>query len=118
MPSTQESLQDCMKLCWDCRHECQTMLFTHCLNEGEKHTEPEHVRLMMDCIEICQTSADFMARESDLHNYVCAACAEICEACAKSCEEIGDEKMRKCAELCRKCAQSCRAMGQQLKKAA
>lgn len=73
--------------------------------------EAEHVKLMADCIQACQTAADFMVRNSQLHAATCAACADVCEACARSCEKIGGEEMKRCAELCRKCAKSCREMG-------
>ena len=106
---TEESMQDCIRLCWECRHECQDMLFSHCLEQGGPHTAADHVKIMADCIQICQTAADFMTRGSALHQSVCAACADICEACAESCEEI--EGMESCAAACRRCAESCRAMG-------
>ena len=65
---------------------------------------------MMDCIEICQTAADFMTRGSDLHAAVCAACADVCDACAESCEMMDDDEMNACAKACRACADSCREM--------
>ena len=110
------NMKECIETCWECRTECEKMLFTHCIEEGGKHTEPDHVRIMMDCIQICQASADSMTRNSPIHMSICAACAEVCDACADSCEEIGGH-MKKCAELCRRCAQSCREMGQ-MKRAA
>lgn len=110
-------MQNCIQACWECRDECQTALFTHCLYEGGKHTEAEHVKLMADCIQICQTAADFMTRESSMHIAICAACAEICEACARSCEKIDSDHMKQCAETCRRCAQSCREMSQMAKAA-
>jgi hypothetical protein len=67
--------------------------------------------LMLDCIQMCQTAADFMDRESALHAYTCEACAAVCDACAESCARINSQPMQKCAEVCRKCAESCRAMG-------
>jgi hypothetical protein len=110
-------LHDCITLCWECRTECQETLFLHCLPTGGKHVEAEHVKLMADCIQICQAAADFITRGSTLHASVCAACADVCEACAKSCESIGGEEMKRCADICRRCAQSCREMGK-VKKAA
>jgi len=105
------NLHECIRLCWECRHTCQETLYTHCLHMGGKHTEPAHVKQMVDCIQICQTAADFMTRQSPLHASICAACADICEACAASCGKIGGEAMERCAELCRRCAESCRSMG-------
>ncbi len=111
MPQNSQHVKDCIELCWKCRHECQDTLFNHCLEEGGDHVEPEHVRLMSDCIQICQASADSMTRNSPFHAAICAACADICEACAKSCDAIGGEKMKACADICRACAKSCRDMG-------
>ena len=114
---TDEKLKDCIHLCWDCRHHCQESLFSHCLTIGGPHMEESHVRAMVDCIEICQTAADFMTRGSQLHAAICMACAAICEACARSCEKIGDEAMMACAAICRKCAESCRRMSEPQKAA-
>jgi hypothetical protein len=104
-------LQECIRLCWDCRHICQKTLFKHCLPIGGVHMDEPYVKAAIDCIQICQVAADFMTRESAYHMLVCAVCADICTACAKACEQIGDETMMKCAEACRACARSCREMG-------
>lgn len=110
-------LQACIENCEDCSRECQETLFGYCLPKGGQHIEAHHVKLMADCIEICQTSANFMKRNSEYHEVVCNACAELCEACAKSCEAMNDETMKRCAEVCRRCAKTCRDMGR-AKKAA
>jgi hypothetical protein len=66
---------------------------------------------MMDCAEICQISANFMLRNSDLHVHTCAACAEVCQRCAEDCARMSDDsRMGACAEMCRRCAESCRQM--------
>jgi hypothetical protein len=86
-------------------------MIDYCLQKGGRHAEANHVRRLIDCAEMCQTSADFMLRGSELHVYTCGACAEVCNACAKSCESMADdEMMRRCAEACRTCAQECRKM--------
>lgn len=100
--------QSCIELCQKCHDTCLETLVGHCLPMGGKHVEQAHVRLMLDCIDICRTSADFMRRGSPMHTLTCAACAEICEACAKSCDAVGD--MDACARVCRECAESCRQM--------
>jgi hypothetical protein len=105
-----DHMQECIELCWASRHECQKTLFTHCLEKGGEHLEAEHVKLMADCIQICQTAADFMVRRSPMHVAVCEACADICEACADSCEAVGGAEMLHCAETCRESAAACRAM--------
>jgi hypothetical protein len=66
---------------------------------------------MMDCADICHTSANFMIRGSDLHGHVCAACAEVCQRCADDCARMADDlRMKACADTCRHCAESCRQM--------
>jgi hypothetical protein len=94
----------------NCHAVCQEMV-THCLQQGGEHAEAGHLRLLLDCAEICQVSANFMLRGSPFHVRTCAACAEICQACAEDCEQMGgDERMRACAEACRRCAESCAQM--------
>ncbi len=112
-----DNLKECIETCWECRAACQSTFYSHCLEEGGEHVEAEHVRIMTDCIQICQAAADFMTRNSPMHHAICAACADICEACAKSCDALDSDHMKRCAELCRECAASCRAMGA-MKKAA
>ena len=86
---------------------------TYCLKKGGDHAEAGHIRLLLDCEEICQTSANFMLRGSSLHVQTCAACAEVCRACAAECEQMPqDEQMQRCVEACRRCAESCQRMTQ------
>ena len=104
------SMQDCIDACIECHRVCEETVI-YCLQQGGEHTEPSHIRLLLDCAEICQTSANFMLRGSDLHMRTCGVCAEACEQCAADCERMGsDEQMRICAETCRRCAESCSAM--------
>lgn len=108
-----EDMKTGIKICTACRDECETVLFQHCLKVDGRHTEEKHVKLMTDCIEICQTAANFMLRGSDMHVETCRACAEICEACANSCDDIGGAEMSHCADTCRRCAATCRDMSAQ-----
>jgi hypothetical protein len=105
-----KQMQQCIQECQSCSAVCLENV-PHCLEKGGKHAEPQHVRLLLDCAEICQTSANFMIRGSAYHSRTCGVCAEVCEACARSCESLGDDaEMQRCAEACRTCAQSCREM--------
>ncbi len=103
-----EAMQDAIKACLDCHSLCLQVAMSYCLERGGRHVEQQHFRLMLNCAELCQTSANFMLSGSPLHGRVCAVCAEACEACAKSCEQVGD--MRECVDECQRCARSCRAM--------
>jgi hypothetical protein len=106
--SISSEMQRCIEECQRCHSVCLSMAATHCLEMGGKHVEPQHFRTMLDCAEICQTSANFMLRNSSLHAHTCRACAEVCAACADDCERVGD--MEACVEACRSCAESCRKM--------
>jgi hypothetical protein len=110
MPPISPEMRQCIEECQRCHSICLETV-THCLQKGGPHAEAQHIRLLLDCVEICETSANFMLRGSNLHTRTCAVCAEVCERCAQDCERFGDdEMMRRCAEACRRCAESCRRM--------
>lgn len=105
-----EQMLVCIQNCQDCARAC-TQTLAYCLGQGGRHAEPGHVRLMLDCAEICHTSANFMLRGSDLHGHTCAACAAVCLRCAEDCDRMADDlRMKACADTCRHCAESCAAM--------
>lgn len=108
--ATTDAMRRCIEECQQCYAACMATM-THCLSMGASHATVEHVTGLLDCAELCHTSAAFMLRSSTLHAKVCDVCADACEACADSCERIGDdEQMRACATACRRCAESCRDM--------
>ncbi|CAN5649681.1 four-helix bundle copper-binding protein [soil metagenome] len=107
-PNTE--MQQCIQNCQTCHTVCLQMI-AHCLDQGGKHAEAAHIKLLLDCAEICQTSANFMIRNSELHMEACRACAVICERCALDCERFEDDgEMKNCAQVCRRCAESCQRM--------
>jgi hypothetical protein len=105
------TMQECIDNCTACHQSCLALV-PHCLGMGGEHASPDHIRLLLDCANICATSADFMLRGSPFHNRTCGVCAEVCQRCAEDCERIAnsDQMMLECAEICRRCAESCRAM--------
>jgi hypothetical protein len=105
-----ERMVACIRECTNCHAVCLETV-THCLQMGGPHAEANHIRLLLDCAEICQTSANFMLRNSDLHGLTCGVCADVCERCAEDCARFTDDDvMQRCAETCRRCAASCREM--------
>lgn len=106
-----DEMRRCIATCAECHQIC-TETAVHCLEMGGKHADPHHIHMLLDCAQICATSADFMLRGSELHPRTCGVCAEACERCADDCERMAgdDELMRRCAQTCRACADSCRAM--------
>lgn len=105
-----KKMRECADTCQECRVVCLETV-SYCLEKGGKHAAAAHIRLLLDCAEICSASAGFLVRGSELHGRTCGVCADVCEACARSCEAMGDDaQMKRCAEVCRRCAQSCRSM--------
>lgn len=109
--NTSASMEQAIQACLECQGICLETSLLYCLEVGGKHAEPTHIRLMLDCAEICQTSANFMRRNAELHGAVCAVCEQVCERCAEECDAFtDDEKMHRCAEICRTCAAACHNM--------
>jgi hypothetical protein len=96
----------------DACHRICVATVTYCLEKGGKYAAPQHIKALLDCAAICQTTSSFIVRESDMHGRVCTVCAEICEKCAASCEQVDatDEMMKHCADVCRRCAKACQEM--------
>ncbi len=111
-----KELQKYIELCWQCRHECQKTLFNHSLKVGGDHLASEHVKIMEDCIQICQATADTMVRQSPLYPDFCRVCASTCEACADSCDDLTGEAIENCASICRACASSCGELANSMQK--
>lgn len=101
-------LAACIEQCIQCHRICLAMATGHCLEKGGRHIEPEHLRTMLVCAEICRSAAYAMISGSRLHRQVCALCAEICEACSASCRAIDD--MTECIDACERCKGSCQSM--------
>lgn len=109
MAHINSEMRACIEACHACHHVCVETV-THCLAMGGKHAEAGHVSTLLDCAQICDTSADFMTRGSAHHPAVCEVCAEVCNACAESCADLEGAEMKRCADECRRCAEQCRAM--------
>ena len=109
MSHVNAEMRSCIDRCQSCHDACVETL-NHCLTMGGEHAAADHVTTMLDCAQICATSADFMLRGSTQHAGICEACAEVCEECATSCEALDGAEMKRCADECRRCAESCRQM--------
>ena len=106
----QDEIHACIEECISCHAVCMNTV-PYCLETGGAHADAAHVRLLLDCAQACQLSADFMLRGSDYHEEACALCAEVCRACEASCREFADdEDMLACAEVCATCATACEQM--------
>jgi len=95
-----EALNNCAAECNHCT--------TACLDEGDVKMLTRCIKLDIDCADICQITASFVARGSEHAIHLMKECAEICEACAEECERHAHmEHCRKCAAACRYCAEAC-----------
>jgi hypothetical protein len=99
-----------LKTCIDNCTQCHRVCLDAALYAMQQRLDTAHVRLLLDCAEICQTSANFMLRRSPLHSETCGVCAQICRRCAEACAGMSDDVMRRCAEMCQRCAESCGEM--------
>jgi hypothetical protein len=109
---THDAMQECIEECLNCHAVC-TMTLQHCIATGGEHTEVNLIGILLDCAEMCQTSANFMLRGSPFHVVTCAACAELCRACEEACRAVhDDEQLAHCADVCAACAESCDRMAQ------
>jgi hypothetical protein len=108
---TGEEMQKCIQLCRD-RHEMCTQTIAHSLKQGGRHAAPGHIRLFLDCAQMCTVTVDYMLRESKFHDRICRLGSELCEQCGKDCEQVAgdDQLVKQCIEMCRKCAESCERM--------
>ena len=101
-----EDCQECHSLCWQVA--ARYLRPAQDVKSSESYIEPTYLRLLLDCAEICQTSANFMLRGSDWYRCACQMCLEVCDQCARECEKVTDDaQMQACAEVCRHCADSC-----------
>jgi hypothetical protein len=100
----------CIDICLKSHRMCLETA-RYCTEKGGYHAAPARLAALLDCAEMCQTTANSLLRTSPLHAVICGACAQLCEACAKDCDAIADdEQLMRCASMCRDCAQDCRAM--------
>jgi hypothetical protein len=99
-------LRDCIQTCMRCEDACLRTVAT-CLRLGGRYLAQEHVGLLLECMQHCSTSADFMTRGSPTYVLTCQQCANICFLCAESCRRLGGTEMQACADVCETCADSC-----------
>lgn len=102
------SIEECIEHCTECHNVCVAHA-THLLQVDDGLYSPTVV-LLLDCAQICRTSADFMLRSSPLHHLTCGICADICEECAQACDGLDTPEASHCADVCRRCGASCREM--------
>jgi hypothetical protein len=111
LQSLSPEMEQCAIDCVNCYSVCLRTI-QYCLRKKGTYAEADSINELMNCVEICQTTENFiLGSNSDISSRVCELCAEICDRCAISCEKFGDDaQMQACAEISRRCANSCRMM--------
>jgi hypothetical protein len=99
-------MRKCVEACQRCHNLCLQAATGHAVEPAGGQVDPAHFRLLIDCAEICQASANFMLRGSHFHDHACQLCVIICDACARDCEQVGG--LADCMHACQRCAESCR----------
>lgn len=109
---SKSDLEHCIHLCHECHALCNKTI-AECLKLGGSHAAYEHIQLFIDCAQMCMVTADYLTRQSVIHDRVCRVCADACRLCAESCEKVagGNQLLKQCADLCRRCSDSCASMG-------
>lgn len=97
-------MENCIQDCLNSHTVCLDTAMS-VLQKGNEFADA--VRTMLDCSELCATTAHFMIRNSPLYGYVCQACADVCTHCAEVCAEIGEND---CANACSASATSCQQL--------
>lgn len=91
----------------DCARTCNETL-AYCLEQGGNHVEAQHIKAMIDCVQVCTLTAQLEERGSPLSARAMELCAQACKSCEESCEGFADdETMRRCADACLACREHC-----------
>lgn len=77
-----------MKACMEASHQrhvtCMHMAMNHRREMDGRRAEPQHMKIMMDCAQICAVAIDFMARTSEHHQHIAQARGGSLSAVARS----------------------------------
>ncbi|TFY99496.1 four-helix bundle copper-binding protein [Ramlibacter rhizophilus] len=100
---------DCIAACNACAVACHHCAAA-CLQEPDVKSMARCIALDMDCAQICQLAAAFMAGGSEHAAETCRLCARICRSCGDECGQHEADHCQQCAEACRHCAEACERM--------
>jgi hypothetical protein len=102
-------MEQCIDACTR-THQVALTVSGHALRHGGEENSNHLIRVLSDCVEMCQTAANFMLRGSPNHKKTCGLNAEICREVARECGKFDDEPMNKMARVATECAESCEKM--------
>ena len=98
-------MERCIRECIACYEVCLETAVNHQLGLAEMELDPAHLRLLISCAEICQTTTRVMMTGSPLHKPAARICAKLCRRCAAVSERCAGTE--RCAQAARACAEWC-----------
>jgi hypothetical protein len=102
-----KQIEECVAKCLDCRSLCMKVV-DHCWRLRKIKRECPDIRPLLNCAEMCATTARFMLRGSEFCRELCVLCAQVCQCCADQFRGVHDEtEIEACAAACRQCAECC-----------
>ena len=104
-----DDVRRCAQATADCHQYCIETI-AYCRQHGGAFAAADHLSLLLDCAELCQTTTDLLLRGSDFAAELATLCAHVSEQCALSCDQFGDRQARACAGACRRSALLCREL--------
>jgi hypothetical protein len=106
---TTRTLIECLR----CREVCEDTV-THALRVGGPALEDERIGALLDCADVCRTTATLIRRGSPLAGRTAGIAADLCERAAEACAAFAEDRaLAACAETCRRCAAWCRRLATQ-----
>ena len=93
-------------------HETCEDAVTHALRDGGRAAEDQRVSALLDCADVCRTTARHLRHGSPLLRGTASVCAELCDRAAEACAPLAesDPAMATCLDACRRCAAWCRRL--------
>jgi hypothetical protein len=106
-----QEARDCIEATSD-TYSVSAETFNYCLAGDAGLRDPRHLRLLIDCCEVCQTAQNSLLRGSEVSTMLAAVCVEACEQLAESCRALdgSDDQLIRCAEQCDEAADCCRKL--------
>lgn len=72
------------------------------VTQQDEVDDPELLACIVDCVDLCTTTASFIVRGSEHADDLREVCAELAKCVEESCEEYGDDEvLTACADACR-----------------
>jgi ferredoxin len=89
-------------------HDFSAVIFlVYNAKESKKRLAYLDVKRIQACMQLCQSTADFLLQRLPLADKMCEICAAICEQCAVSFASSDDEQLRQFAGICKNTVGAC-----------